>query len=130
VPLIYLLPVGIAALAALIGVIRSGADRPDPLALLPAGIAAVGFAVLAASEHDPAVAVGDAITGIVLAGVLLGAVPVYVFFVLGRALAQHRITLALVCAASVVPLFFYYVIGLLIVGELVYCPPDAYECPI
>lgn len=127
--LVYLVPGGIAALAALLGTIRRGADRPDPVALLAAGIAAVGFAAFAAGEHVPDVSVGDAIVGVALAGVMLGAAPVYVFFAVGRALAQHRITLALICAASAVPLFYYYVLGLILALDLVHCPPDAYECP-
>ena len=127
----YLVSVGIAALAALAGVMRSGATRPDPVALVGAGIASIAFAILAAGEHDPAVSTADAVTGVILAGLLLGALPVYVFFVLGRALARHRITLALICAASAVPLVYYYIlVGILVVADLVHCPPDAYECPI
>ena len=129
-PLEYLVPFGVAALVALIGVIRAGAKRPDPVALVAAGIAAVGFGVVAASQHDPDVALSEAIAGVAVAGLMLGALPVYVFFILGRALARHRITLALICAASSVPLLYYYVIGWIFVADLVYCPPDAYECPI
>lgn len=127
--LVYLAPFAVAALAALIGVVRSGAERPDPVPLQAAGIAAVGFGILAASQHDPDVALSEAIVGVAVAGLMLGALPVYLFFLLGRALAMHRITLAIICAASSVPLVFYYFIGWIFVAELVYCPPDAYECP-
>jgi hypothetical protein len=89
----YLLPGGIAALAALIGVIRTDAQRPA------------------------------------LAGVMLGALPVYVFFLAGRSLAQDRIALALICAANAVALVYYYAIGFFYVLGLVHCPPDAGECP-
>jgi hypothetical protein len=100
--LVYLVPAGVAALAALIGVVRRSADRPDPLALGVAGIAAVGFGFLAGSQLDPAVPPIEAIAGILVAALMLGAVPVYVFFLLGRALARHPITL--------------------------FCPPGAYDC--
>jgi hypothetical protein len=129
VSLVYLVPFGVAALAALVGVIRAGAKRPDPVALVVAGIAAVGFGILAAGQHDPGVALSEAIVGVAVAGLMLGALPVYLFLLLGRALARHRITLAIICAASSVPLVFYYFIGWIFVAELVYCPPDAYECP-
>jgi hypothetical protein len=126
--LVYLVPAGVAALAALIGVVRRSADRPDPLALGVAGIAAVGFGLLAGSQLDPAVPPIEVIAGILVAALMLGAVPVYVFFLLGRALARHPITLALIWAASAVPLFYYYVIGFFLVLDLVFCPPGAYDC--
>jgi hypothetical protein len=129
VSLVYLVPFGVPALAALIGVIRAEAKRPDPVALVAACTAAVGFGILAASQHDPDVALSEAIVGVAVAGLMLGALPVYVSLLLGRALARHRITLALICAASSVSLLFYYFIGWILVAELVYCPPDAYECP-
>jgi hypothetical protein len=125
----YLLPGGIAALAALIGVIRTDAQRPDPVGLLAAGVATVGFAVFAAGQHEPDVPVGDAVAGVALAGVMLGALPVYVFFLAGRSLAQDRIALALICAANAVALVYYYAIGFFYVLGLVHCPPDAGECP-
>jgi hypothetical protein len=128
--LLYLIPVAIPVLAAVAGVLRSRAGRPDPVALLGAAVAGITFAVLAAGEVDPAVAPTDAVTGVVLAALLLGVLPVYVYFVLGRALAQHRIALGLICAATAVPLVFYYlIVSVLIVLELAHCPPDAYECP-
>ena len=128
--LIYLAPVAVAVFATGIGVMRSNAARPDPVALLATGIGGIAFAVLAVSQHDPGVAPGDAVAGVALAGVMLGAVPVYVYFVLGRALARHQVALWLICAASAVPLVYYDLIGFLFVLDLVYCPPDAYECPV
>jgi hypothetical protein len=126
---IYLVVFVIPLLAALAGVLRRGAKRPDPLVLIGAGALGALFAVLAATTHDPAVSSGDAVQGVVLAA-LLGAVPPYAFFLLGRALAEHRITLGLICVASAVPVTYLYVLGWIIVVGLVHCPPDAYECPI
>jgi hypothetical protein len=125
----WMLVVGLPLLAAVAGVIRRNAARPDRVPLLAAGVAGIAFAVLAATTHDPDVPVDDAVLGIAAAGVVLGALPVYLFFVLGRALANHRVTLGLVCAAAVVPLGYFYLVGWILVLAFVYCPPDAYECP-
>jgi hypothetical protein len=129
-PAIYLIPLAIPVLAAFAGVMRSGAERPDRGALVGAGVVGIAFAILATGAHDPAVAALDAVAGVVLAGLVLGTLPVYVYFVLGRALARHRITLALICAASAVPLIYFYLVGWILVLAMVHCPPDAYECPV
>ena len=61
---------------------------------------------------------------------IVGALPVYVFFWLGRALARHLVVLGLVCAASAVPVGFYFLIGWILTLGVTHCPPDAYECPV
>jgi hypothetical protein len=134
VGLAYLVPAGIAGLgaliAAVIGVIRAGAKRPDPVVLVAVGIAAVGFSVLAASQHDPDVAPSEAFAAVAVASLMLGALPAYGYFVLGRTLAQDPIKLWLIGASSVLALMYGQILGWIFVLDLVYCPPDAYECPI
>jgi hypothetical protein len=127
---IYLIPVAVPALAALAGVIRSDVDRPDHLALLGSGLVGIAFAVLAATTHEPGVPTGDAVAGVIAAGLVLGALPPYLFFLLGRALSEHRVTLGLICAAGTVPLAYFYLVGWILVLGMVHCPPDAYECPV
>ena len=126
----YLLVFAIPLVAAIAGVFRRGAPRPDPLAIAGAGIVGIVFAVLAAGSHDPGVPSSDAVLGLAAAGLLLGALPTYLFFALGRALGEHRIALGLVCAAVAVPVVLYYFVGWILVLGLVHCPPDAYECPL
>lgn len=106
------------------------AKRPHAWALVGSGIVGIAFAILAATTHDPEVPVGDAVFGIAAAGVLLGALPPYLFFLLGRALGEPRITLGVICAAASVPVTYYYLLGWILVLAAVHCPPDAYECPI
>jgi len=126
----YHLILAIPTVAAIAGSLRHGAPRPDPLAAVGAGVVGIGVGVLAASLHDPEVPVGHAIGGAAAAAVLLGALPLYLYFVIGRALAAHPIALGLVCLASIAPLSYYYLIGLILVFAVVGCPPDAYECPV
>jgi hypothetical protein len=126
----YHLILAIPILAAIAGSVRHGAPRPDAFAALGAGIVGIGAGVLAATLHDPGVPLGAAIGGVAAAAALLGALPPYLFFVIGRALAGHPITLGVVCLASIAPLAYYYLIGLILVFGAVGCPPDAYECPV
>ena len=125
-----MLIVAIPALASIAGVIRRDAPRPDRSVHVGAGIVGAAFAILAATTHEPGVAVDDAVLGVAAAGLVVGALPVYLFFALGRALANHRVTLALVCLAGAVPLGYFYLLGWILVLGLVHCPPDAYECPV
>jgi hypothetical protein len=126
----YHLILAIPIAAAIAGSLRHGARRPDVFAAVGAGLVGVGAGVLAATLHDPEVPLGDAIGGVAAAALLLGALPPYLFFVIGRALAGHPITLGLVCLASTAPLAYYYLIGSILVFAVVGCPPDAYECPV
>jgi hypothetical protein len=125
----YLVVLVIPFVAAVAGVLRRGARSPDRFALVGAGALGVLFAVLAATTHEMGVPSGDAVQGVVVAA-LLGAVPPYAFFLLGRALAERRITLGLICVVSAVPVTYLYFLGWIIVLALVHCPPDAYECPL
>lgn len=127
--LYYLIPVAVAAVLAVAGVIRRDSARPDVPALVAVALAGVGSAVLAASTHEPDVPAGQAVFGVLGAGVFLGAAPACAYFALGRALARRPIALGLVFAASAVPLVVYLLMGWFVVIDVVHCPPDAYECP-
>jgi hypothetical protein len=126
----YLAVFAVPLLAAIAGVIRRDEPRPDRPALVGSGLAGIAFAVLAATTHEPGVSADDAALGIAGAGLILGALPAYLFFALGRALAGHRVALALVWVASTVPLGSFYFVGWIVVLGMVHCPPDAYECPL
>jgi hypothetical protein len=126
----YVVVFVIPLVAAVAGVLCRNANRPRGWALVGSGIVGVAFAILAATTHDPEVPFGDAAFGVVAAGVLLGALPPYLFFLLGRALGEHRIALGAICAVASVPVTYYYLLGWILVLAAVHCPPDAYECPI
>jgi 4-amino-4-deoxy-L-arabinose transferase-like glycosyltransferase len=118
----------LVAVPVVAGVLRRDAQRPDWLAVAGAAVVGVGFAVLAMTTHDPDVSVGAAVTGVLLAGIL-GALPAYALFALGRALARRPVALSVVCVALLVPLAYLNAFGWWMVLDHVRCPPDAYECP-
>ena len=126
---VVLLVLALVAVPVVAGVWRRDAKRPDPIGLGVAGLTGVLFAILAISTHDPEVSAGAAVEGVSLAA-LLGALPSYGLFALGRALARRRVALAAVCLALAVPLGFGCFVGWLVVLDHVHCPPDAYECPV
>ena len=128
---LYLLPLSFPLIAVVAGVMNRRAERPYGVQLIvDALVAWLVVGVLAATTHAHGVSVADLIAGSVGAGMMLGAVPVCVFFGLGRALARHLVVLPLVCAASAVPVGYYFLIGWLFTLALTACPPDAYECPV
>jgi hypothetical protein len=118
------------AAAAFMGAARGETRRPDMLILVPMAVAGVALGLLALTAHDPDVPVYEAVEGVALAALLLGALPVYGFFTLGRALAGRRIILVLACLGATLPVAYLYFIGWIAVLALVHCPPDAYECPV
>ena len=126
----YIVVFVIPLAAAVAGVLLRNAKRPPAWALVGSGIVGVAFAILAATTHEPGVPVDDAVSGIVAAGLLLGALPTYLFFLLGRVLGEHRVALGVICAVASVPVTYYYLLGWILVLSAVHCPPDAYECPI
>jgi len=127
--LYFAVPIAVTALATIAGVVRMDAKLPDPFALVGPGLVGIAFAVLAATTHQSDVPTGEAVVGIAGAGLVLGALPPYIFFELGRNLAGREIALVLVCAAGSVALSLFYIIGWIVVLDVVHCPPDAYECP-
>ena len=128
---LYLLPLSFPLIAVVAGAISRRAERPYGAQLVVGALlASVVVGVLVATTHKHGVSVADLIAGSVGAGIMLGAVPVCVFFGLGRALARHLVVLPLVCAASAVPVGYYFLIGWIFTLAVTHCPPDAYECPV
>jgi hypothetical protein len=128
VEILVLVVLALVAVPAVVGVRRRDAQRPDWLAVGGAALVGVGFAVLAMASHNPDVSVGATVKGVVLAG-LLGALPAYAMFALGRALARRPVVLGALCVVLLVPLVFLNAVGWWMVLDHVHCPPDAYECP-
>jgi hypothetical protein len=123
-----LLLVALVGAPAVVGVWRHGAPRPDWLAIGGALLVGIVFGVLAATTHVDGVPVDGTVKGVLLAAAL-GAVPAYLLYELGRALARRPVVLSIVCLALTVPLGFVYFIGWIVVLDNVHCTPDAYECP-
>jgi hypothetical protein len=67
--------------------------------------------------------------GLLLAAAVSAAVPA-AYFALGRALSGKPVVLWVVFTISLLPLIYVGFLTLLMVAGLVYCPPDAYECPV
>ena len=72
---------------------------------------------------------GDAFAGVIISAVFLGALPVAAYYTVGY-FCRPWWLLVPVLAALAVGNFFYLFFGLLLVADLVYCPPDAHECPL
>jgi hypothetical protein len=129
--LFVIVPVGVALLAVVLG--RAARDDRAGWAsrrlLVFTALITVVAATLAIVGIDPAVPDGDAITGVAVSAVFLGALPVMGYYTAGYFIRPWWL-LALVLAVMAVASFFYLLFGLLLVADLVYCPPDAYECPL
>jgi hypothetical protein len=123
-----LLLLALVCVPAGVGVLRREAARPDWLAIAGTVLVGIVFGVLAATTHQDGVPVEGTMKGIVLAGVL-GAVPAYLLYELGRALGRRPVVLGLICLALAAPLGFVYFVGWIVVLDFAHCPPDAYECP-
>jgi hypothetical protein len=120
--------IGIAA--AIVGARFKGRKQPV-LALVAAGACLAAIAAVAmATEHDPDVSAAAYAEGLVVAGVLLAALPFAAYYLLGRWLGHRRVLLGFVVFLSLFPLAYYTFIVLLVGIGLVHCPPDAYECPL
>ena len=129
---LFLLPLSFPLIAVVAGVMSRRPERRLYGVPLIGGalFAWIVVGVMAATTHRHGVSTIDLIGGSVVSGMMLGALPVCVFFWVGRALAGHLIVLGLICAASAVPVGFYYFIGWILTLDLTHCPPDAYECPV
>jgi len=121
----------LAALGACIGgVRRAEAFRPDWKAVLGGLAFSLAVAGLVFTWRDAEVEGRTVFIGVLIGALVLGAFPAWVYFELGRALAERRLVLAVLFVASVAPLLFYCLLMLIFVYGLVGCPPDAYECPL
>ena len=123
-----LLLLALVGVPAAVGNLRRGTPLPDWLAVGGAALVGAVFGVLAATTHQAGVSTEDTIQGVVLA-VVLGALPAYTLYEVGRWLAGRRVVLAITCLVLAAPFAFVYFVGWIVVVWLVHCPPDAYECP-
>ncbi len=92
-------------------------------------VATVAWAILVASLRGPEVTDAAFVLGLLLGTLSLGVVPAALYFSLGRRI-QRLSTLALVWAFTLPVLVIYGFYATLLTFDLVYCPVDAYECPV
>jgi hypothetical protein len=129
--LLILLPAALSASALAIAVLTFNRRTWNRVPIVLGGLAWVLLCVLVvAGEHDPEVSGAAFTRGLLIAGGLMALTPWVLYSLLGWLLARHPIVLAIVWAASIVPLYYFeFVVFLLAVGN-VGCPPGAYECPV
>jgi hypothetical protein len=93
-----------------------------------AGVAvAVGLHI--AGHRDPAVHERAFLQGVVLAGLLIGFLPLCAYYILGM-LYNRPVALTVLWLASLYPVFVYLFFAWIASAGLVACPPGSYECPL
>jgi hypothetical protein len=127
---LVLVPFAAALAATVAGAARAEREWPDWSALLAILGYTIALALYVATWRDPEIRTATVVLGTAFGSFLIAAVPLLTYYGLGRGLAGHRFVLALVWLASVVPLGYYLLIAVLLTGDIVSCPPDAYECPL
>jgi hypothetical protein len=129
--LLILLPLAVALIATVLGRAArdDGARWADRRLLILAAVMVIVAGSLAILGIDPEVTRGDAVAGVIVSAAFLGAVPVTAFYTVGY-FCRPWFVLVPVLAALAVGTFFYLFFGLFLVADLVYCPPDAHECPL
>ena len=129
--LILILPAAVALLATVLG--RAARDESARWAsrrlVVPAAAMFVVAGGLAILGVEPEVSSGDAFAGVLVSAVFLGLVPIAVYYSTGYFVRPWWL-LVPALIALMVGTFFYLFFGLLLVADLVYCGPDAYECPL
>jgi drug/metabolite transporter (DMT)-like permease len=100
--------------------------RGAPMAAV---LLAIVLTVFTARSHDPGVSTNDYVVGLALTFALTGLAAMG-YYALGRGLARHPIALTLAFLVTVPMLFVAGFISLIVIVDLVHCPPDAYECPL
>jgi hypothetical protein len=118
------------AVACMAGAERANRSFPDWPALLAVVVLSVAMGVFIVSWQDTDVDTGTVVFGAILGATLTATGPLLAYYGLGRTLTGHRMVLALLWLASLVPLTFWLVLTLLLTAGIVSCPPDAYECPV
>lgn len=128
---IALIPIAVALIATVLGRAARDENRRwlDRRLLVMVTLMTLVAATLAIVGIDPEVPRGEAYTGVAIAAVFLGALPVIAYYTVGY-LVRPWWLLAIVLVVLAVATFFYLFFGLLIVADYVYCPPDAHECPL
>ena len=101
-------------------------------AVLVAGLLALALAcgLALAGQRGEGVPGGEFAFGLVFGASVLAVLPALAYWWLGRALARWPLVLGGLWLVSLVPLAYYMIIALLATLDLVYCAPDAYECPV
>ena len=129
--LVILIPAAVALLSTVLG--RAARDDGSRWAsgrlLVPAAGMFVVAGALAIFTIEPDISPGDVFEGVAISAVFMGAVPVVVYYTVGYFVRPWWL-LVPVLVALAVGTFFYLFFGLLIVLDLVYCGPDAHECPL
>jgi hypothetical protein len=125
----FLVPAVLALAALALGAwARRSRGHVIGIALVVAASILIVLAV--ATGRDPEVGDSQFARGLALALVALGLAPLGVYYGLGAALARRRVILGVVYVVLLVPLYYYAFIAFILVADLVYCGPDAYECPL
>lgn len=128
--LYFIIPSSLTAAATVVGVARAKAPWPGWRALGAWLALIVATGGLFATAREPGVTETSWAGGIVIGSTMVAALPLLIYYGLGRALAGHRIVLAVLWVASMVPLYFFLFWTGILAWGLVHCPPDAYECPV
>ena len=125
----FLVPAVLALAALALGAwARRSRRHVVGIALVVAASVVIVLAV--ATGRDPDVGDAQFARGLALALVALGLFPLGLYYGLGAALAQRHVILGVIYVALLVPLYYYAFIAIVLVADLVYCGPDAYECPL
>jgi hypothetical protein len=104
------------------------AIAPRWIAVALAALISVAFGVEAYVDHAAEVSSGQALGGAVIA-LLATTVPLGVYWAMGL-LTRRLEWLVVVWVASLVPLYVYALVALLLVISHTQCGPQAYECPL
>jgi hypothetical protein len=100
------------------------------VALPAAAGVAVAIGLPIAGPRDPAVHERAFLEGVVLAGLLIGFLPLCAYYIVGRMLYNRPVALTVVWLASLYPVLVYLFFALIATVGLVACPPGSYECPV
>ena len=129
-PIAWVVPAVVATLALVAGVRLREKPWLNAPAIAATAVCSAAAGVLVATTYDPEVGKTDLVVGTVLAVVAVGALPFALYYLLGRALAHRPLLLGAVALATLVPLYYYLFIALVISIGYVHCPPDANDCPL
>jgi hypothetical protein len=125
----YFVPAVLSLAALGLGVwARKAGGQAIGIALVVATSVVVVLAV--ATGRDPEVGDSEFARGLPRALVALGLLPLGIYYGLGAVLARRHVILGVVYVVLLAPLYYYAFVALILVADLVYCGPDAYECPL
>src|SRR3954447_26041048 len=125
----FLIPAAVSAGACALGWRLAQRRWLNPWLLIAVALAVGLLAGAYVAGRDADVHTGAVVAGVILASLFLGAVPVLLYYWLGRALARNPPLLAIAWFLTLLPLYVYSFFAVVFTVKLVACPPDAYECP-